>query len=88
MINLLTIAYGRLVRCRNCGHLARGPNYCEMCGSLLMTTRVLALVGAAYALTLALLLSVLIAAALAAPPAVPAVCMASGHNCHKVEVRR
>ncbi len=82
------IAYSRLVRCRNCGHLARGPNYCEMCGSLLMTTRGLALVGAAYALTLALLLSVLIAAALSAPPAVPAVCMAAGHNCQKVEVRR
>ncbi len=84
-----TIAFGRLVRCRNCGHLARGPNYCEMCGSLLVVrstaSSVRFLAAAATALVLLALLSGLIAAALQAPPDVSAVCMAAGHNCSKVE---
>lgn len=89
----LAIYYGRLVRCRKCGYLARGPSYCEQCGALLSVLygrsieRPFVLLAALYALALAALLSVLIAAALAVPPGVSAVCMADGHNCHKIEMR-
>lgn len=84
----LAIYYGRLVKCRSCGHLARGPNYCEQCGALLVTRHLLVLVAAVYALALAALLAVLIASAIATPPNGTTVCMADGHNCDKIEMRR